>query len=80
MYLNQTSYFIVLERSRVDLNSQTAWTNNTKNGISREFFLNVSAVSVHQLQVKKHAIFCFIFTVKRVGYKVSNNVLGNADC
>ena len=71
---------LVLERGRVDLNIQTAWTNKIKNGISREFFLNVSAVSVLQLQVKKHAIFCFIFTVKPIGYKVSNNALRNTHC
>ncbi|MGJ8618691.1 MAG: tyrosine-type recombinase/integrase [Methylophilaceae bacterium] len=67
-----------LEWSRVDLNRQTAWLNQTKNGTPRGVPLNVSAVSVLQSQVGKHPRFCFTYAGEPIRYNVSNNAWRNA--
>ncbi len=62
-----------LEWSRVDLDRQTAWINQTKNGTPRGVPLNAGAISVLREQVGKHSRYCFTFAGEPIRYNVSNS-------
>lgn len=62
-----------LEWSRVDLQRQTAWLNQTKNGTPRGVPLNRSAVLVLQQQVGKHSQFCFTYDGEPIRYNITNS-------
>lgn len=62
-----------LEWSRVDLNRQTAWINQTKNGTPRGVPLNAGAISVLREQVGRHSRYCFTFAGKPIRYNISNS-------
>ena len=61
-----------LEWNRVDLQRQTAWLNQTKNGTPRGVPLNKDAVAVLREQVGKHPQFCFTFRGEPIKANVSN--------
>lgn len=62
-----------LEWERVDLDRQTAWLNQTKNGTPRGVPLNRDAINVLKEQVGKHARYCFTFKGKPIGWQLSNS-------
>lgn len=62
-----------LEWNRVDLERQTAWLNQTKNGTPRGVPLNHDAVSVLREQVGKHPRFCFTYRGKPIGWELTNS-------
>ncbi len=62
-----------LEWNRVDLNRNTAWLNQTKNGTPRGVPLNKSAVAVLTDQVGKHPKFCFTYNSEPIRYNISNH-------
>ena len=61
-----------LEWNRVDLQRQTAWINQTKNGTPRGVPLNRDAVVVLREQIGKHAQFCFTYCGEPIKANVSN--------
>ena len=62
-----------LEWNRVDLQRQTAWLNQTKNGTPRGVPLNRDAVAVLREQIGKHPRFCFTFRGERIKHNISNH-------
>lgn len=62
-----------LEWNRVDLNRNTAWLNQTKNGTPRGVPLNRSANKVLSDQVGKHAKFCFTYHGEPIRYNITNH-------
>jgi integrase len=62
-----------LEWNRVDLNRETAWLNQTKNGTPRGVPLNKSAINVLQEQVGKHSRFCFTYNGEPIRYNITNH-------
>ena len=62
-----------LEWNRVDLNRNTAWLNQTKNGTPRGVPLNKSAVAVLTDQVGKHSKFCFTYNGEPIRYNITNH-------
>lgn len=63
-----------LEWERVDLDRQTAWLNQTKNGTPRGVPLNKDALEVLQVQQGKHKQFCFTFKGKPIRWQVSDKI------
>ncbi|MDB5805330.1 MAG: integrase family protein [Betaproteobacteria bacterium] len=61
-----------MEWNRVDLDRETAWLNQTKNGTPRGVPLNGDAFAVLQEQREKHARFCFTFRGEPIGWQLSN--------
>lgn len=61
-----------LEWNRVDLQRQTAWLNQTKNGTPRGVPLNRDAVAVLREQIGQHSQFCFTYRGKPIKANVSN--------
>lgn len=61
-----------LEWNRVDLQRQTAWLNQTKNGTPRGVPLNRDAVAVLREQIGQHPQFCFTYRGKPIKANVSN--------
>ena len=62
-----------LEWERVDLDRQTAWLNQTKNGTPRGVPLNKDAVAVLEEQRGKHPRYCFTFRGQPIRWQVSNS-------
>lgn len=62
-----------LEWERVDLERQTAWLNQTKNGTPRGVPLNRDAVAVLAEQMGRSPRFCFTYRGERIKHNVSNN-------
>ncbi|WP_295624134.1 site-specific integrase [uncultured Nitrosomonas sp.] len=62
-----------LEWSRVDLERQTAWLNQTKNGTPRGVPLNHDAVIVLEEQLGKHPQFCFTYHGKPIRWEITNS-------
>jgi integrase len=62
-----------LEWNRVDLERQTAWLNQTKNGTPRGLPLNHDAIAVLEEQKGKHQQFCFTYFGKPIGWEVTNS-------
>lgn len=62
-----------LEWNRVDLKRNTAWLNQTKNGIPRGVPLNHDAVIVLEEQLGKHPQFCFTYQGKPIGWEITNS-------
>jgi len=67
-----------LEWNRVDLERQTAWLNQTKNGTPRGVPLNADAVAVLQEQVGKHDQFCFTYLDQPILRGLTNTAWINA--
>lgn len=63
-----------LEWERVDLDRQTAWLNQTKNGTPRGVPLNKDALEVLKAQQGKHKQFCFTFKGKPIRWQVSDKI------
>ena len=61
-----------LEWARVDLNRNTAWLNQTKNGTPRGVPLNQDAVTVLEEQIGKHPQYCFTFRGKPIRWELTN--------
>ncbi|WP_155845414.1 site-specific integrase [Chitinilyticum aquatile] len=61
-----------LEWERVDLDRQTAWLDQTKNGTPRGVPLNRDAVAVLKEQIGKHDRFCFTFKGEPIRWQLSN--------
>lgn len=61
-----------LEWERVDLDRQTAWLNQTKNGTPRGVPLNKDALAVLKAVQGKHPRFCFTFKGAPIRWQVSN--------
>ena len=61
-----------LERNRVDLDRNTAWLNQTKNGTPRGVPLNRDAVEVLRRQVGKHPQFCFTYRGNPIKWDLTN--------
>lgn len=61
-----------LEWDQVDLQRQTAWINQTKNGTPRGVPLNHDAVAVLREQVGKHPQYCFTFRGKPIKGNISS--------
>lgn len=61
-----------LEWNRVDLQRQTAWLNQAKNGTPRGVPLNKDAVAVLRAQTGKHPQFCSTFLGKPIKANMSN--------
>ena len=61
-----------LEWNRVDLQRQTAWLDQTKNGTPRGVPLNRDAVAVLREQIGKHPRYCFTYRGKPIKANVSN--------
>jgi integrase len=62
-----------LEWNRVDLDRQTAWLNQTKNGTPRGVPLNATAISVLKAQVGKHEQYCFTYEGRPIRHNISNH-------
>jgi integrase len=62
-----------LEWERVDLDRQTAWLNQTKNGTPRGVPLNRDAVAVLEGERGKHPRYCFTFRGEPIRWQVSNS-------
>lgn len=62
-----------LEWERVDLNRQTAWLNETKNGTPRGVPLNRDAIAVLTEQQGQHPRFCFTYKGEPIRWQVSNS-------
>lgn len=62
-----------LEWTRVDLERQTAWLDQTKNGMPRGVPLNRDAVTVLEGERGKHPEFCFTFRGKPIRYELTNS-------
>ncbi len=62
-----------LEWNRVDLERQTAWLNQTKNGTPRGLPLNQDAVAVLEEQKGNHQRFCFTYFGKPIVWEVTNS-------
>ncbi len=62
-----------LEWNRVDLERQTAWLNQTKNGTPRGLPLNHDAVAVLEEQKGKHQRYCFTYFGKPIVWEVTNS-------
>jgi integrase len=60
-----------LEWERVDLDRQTAWLNQTKNGTPRGVPLNKDAVAVLEGQKGKHSRYCFTLDGKASRWQVN---------
>ncbi len=67
-----------LEWERVDLDRQTAWLNQTKNGTPRGVPLNRDAVAVLEKQRGKHPRYCFTLDGRPVRWQVSNKAWRSA--
>ena len=67
-----------LEWGRVDLNSQTALINETKNGTPRGVPLNCDAVAVLERVVGKHPRYSFTYRGQPIGGQISNTAWQNA--
>ena len=67
-----------LEWERVDLNRQTAWLNETKNGTPRGVPLNRDALAVLEGEQGKHSRYCFTFRGKPIAWQVSSTAWINA--
>lgn len=67
-----------LEWNRVDLERQTAWLNQTKNGTPRGVPLNADAIAVLEEQLGKHSRYCFTYQGKPIGWELSNDAWHNA--
>jgi integrase len=61
-----------LEWERVDLDRQTAWLNETKNGTPRGVPLNRDAAAVLEEQRGKHPRYCFTIDGRPIRWQVSN--------
>lgn len=61
-----------LEWERADLDRQTAWLNQTKNGTPRGVPLNRSAVAVLEQQRGKHPRYCFTYNGEPIRWQLSN--------
>lgn len=62
-----------LEWERVDLDRQTAWLNQTKNGTPRGVPLNRDAIDVLKAEQGKHPRYCFTFKGSPIRWGVSNS-------
>ncbi|NTV09149.1 MAG: site-specific integrase [Zoogloea sp.] len=62
-----------LEWTRVDLDRQTAWLNQTKNGTPRGVPLNRDAVAVLREQVGQHARYCFTYRSEPIKRNITNH-------
>lgn len=62
-----------LEWERVDLDRQTAWLNQTKNGTPRGVPLNRDAMDVLRAEQGKHPRYCFTFKGGPIRWGVSNS-------
>lgn len=62
-----------LEWERVDLDRQTAWLNQTKNGTPRGVPLNRDAIDVLKAEQGKHPRYCFTFKGTPIRWGVSNS-------
>jgi len=67
-----------LEWSLVDLERQTAWLNQTKNGTPRGVPLNSDAVAALFAQYAKHPRYCFSYRGEPIRWDVSNTAWQNA--
>ena len=63
-----------LEWERVDLVRQTAWLNQTKNGMPRGVPLNRDAVAVLEQQRGKHDRSCFTFRGRPIRWQISDKI------
>lgn len=63
-----------LEWDRVDLDRQTAWLNQTKNGTPRGVPLNKDAIKVLREQQGRHAQYCFTCKGKPIRWQISDKV------
>ncbi|MBX9810953.1 MAG: site-specific integrase [Burkholderiales bacterium] len=61
-----------LEWERVDLQRETAWLDQTKNGTPRGVPLNRDAIAVLKGERGKHPQFCFTFRGKPIRYELTN--------
>lgn len=62
-----------LEWNRVDLERQTAWLNQTKNGTPRGVPLNRDAVAVLEEQRGNDSRYCFTYRGKPITWEVTNS-------
>jgi integrase len=62
-----------LEWNRVDLERNTAWLNQTKNGTPRGVPLNRDAVAVLEAERGKHPQYCFTFKGQPIRWQLSNS-------
>lgn len=62
-----------LEWERVDLDRQTAWLNQTKNGTPRGVPLNRDAIDVLKAEQGKYPRYCFTFKGAPIRWGVSNS-------
>lgn len=62
-----------LEWNRVDLERQTAWLDQTKNGTPRGVPLNSDAVAVLEEQVGKHPRYCFTYNGNPIRWELTNS-------
>lgn len=67
-----------LEWERVDLERQTAWLNQTKNGTPRGVPLNRDAVAVLEKQRGQHPRYCFSLDGRPIRWQVSNKAWRSA--
>ena len=67
-----------LEWRRVDLERQTAWLDQTKNGTPRGVPLNRDAVAVLQAQIGKHPRYCFTYKGEPIRYELTNSAWQSA--
>jgi len=61
-----------LEWNQVDLERQTAWLDQTKNGTPRGVLLNNDAVAVLERQVGQHPRYCFTYRGKPIRWELTN--------
>jgi integrase len=62
-----------LEWRRVDLERQTTWLDQTKNGTPRGVPLNVDAVATLQGQIGKHGRYCFTYNGEPIRWELTNS-------
>lgn len=62
-----------LEWRRVDLERQTAWLDQTKNGTPRGVPLNADAVAVLQGEAGKHDRYCFTYNGEPIRWELTNS-------
>jgi len=67
-----------LEWNRVDLERQTAWLNQTKNGTPRGVPLNMDAITVLREQKGNHSQFCFTYQSQPIRWDLTNTAWTNA--
>ena len=67
-----------LEWNRVDLERQTAWLNQTKNGTPRGVPLNMDAITVLREQKGNHVQFCFTYQSQPILWDLTNTAWMNA--